>query len=135
MPLLDIFLTMIWFFLFLAWIWLLIAIFGDIFRSEMSGWAKAAWTVFVFVLPLFGVLIYLIAHGGDMQHRSMRQAAALEEAQRDYIRNIAQPSVSTADELTKLADLRTAGVITTDEFEAQKARLLSATQDTARTGG
>ena len=72
MPLLDLFWAMLWFFLFFAWIWLLISIFADIFRSDdLGGWAKAFWTIFVVILPLLGVLVYLIARGGSMQERAM----------------------------------------------------------------
>ena len=75
MPLLDLFWTLLWFFLFIAWIWLLIAIFADIFRNEMSGWGKAGWVFFVIILPFLGVLIYLIAHGDDMQNRAVVTSA------------------------------------------------------------
>ena len=72
MPLMDLFWSMLWFFLFFAWIWLLITIFSDIFRShDLSGWGKAFWTIFVVILPWLGVLIYLIARGGSMQERAM----------------------------------------------------------------
>ncbi len=125
MPLLDLFWTMLWFFLFVAWIWLLISVFGDIFRTDMSGGAKAAWTVFVVLVPLIGVLTYLIAHGGDMQQRSVRHAARVQQAQDDYIRGVAGTSASTADELAKLAQLRDTGVLSSDEFRSQKARLLA----------
>jgi thiosulfate reductase cytochrome b subunit len=127
MPLLDIFWTMLWFFLFFAWIWLLISIFADIFRSDMSGWSKALWTIFVIVLPLLGVLIYLIVNGGDMQERSIKQASDLEKAQQDYIRSVAGggEGASTADELAKLGELRDKGVISAEEFDAQKAKLLA----------
>lgn len=126
MPLFDIFWAMLGFFLFFAWIWLLVSIFGDIFRSDISGWAKAGWTVFVIVLPLLGVLVYLIANGGQMHERSMRQSEQLEEAQRSYIQRVAgSGSPSTADELAKLAELRDAGVLTSDEFAQQKAKLLA----------
>lgn len=135
MPLLDIFWAMLWFFLFFAWIWLLISIFGDIFRSDTSGWAKAGWTVFVIALPLLGVLVYLIANGGEMQERSMRQAAEAERAQRDYIRGLASSSTSTADELAKLAELRDTGVISDAEFDGQKATLLAGTRDVAGGSG
>jgi len=124
MPLLDLFWTMLWFFLFIMWIWLLISIFSDIFRREMSGWAKAGWVFFLIVLPLLGALIYLIANGGDMQARSVRDYQAMESAQKDYIRQVAGTG-STADELEKLAGLRDSGVITADEFATQKAKLLA----------
>jgi hypothetical protein len=123
MPLLDLFWTMLWFFLFIMWIWLLISIFSDIFRREMSGWAKAGWVFFLIVLPLLGALIYLIANGGDMQARSVKDYQAMESAQKDYIRQVAGTG-STADELEKLASLRDSGVISADEFAAQKAKLL-----------
>ena len=124
MPILDIFWTILWFFLFFIWIWMLISIFGDIFRSDMSGWGKAGWSIFIVILPFLGVLIYLIVHGGDMQDRSVRAASRSEQAQRDYIRSVAG-SGSTADELAKLAELKNQGVISDQEFEAQKAKLLA----------
>ncbi len=125
MPLFDLFWSMLWFFLFIAWIWLLISIFGDIFRSDMSGGAKAGWIVFVVVLPFLGVLIYVIVNGGKMQERSVRQAEMIDRAQRDYVKSVAGGQTSSADELTKLADLKSRGVISDQEFEAQKAKILS----------
>lgn len=125
MPLLDLFWTILYIFVLFAWIWLLIAVFGDIFRSDMGGWGKAGWTIFVIVLPLLGVLIYLIVNGGDMQERSARDAIAADQAQRDYIRSVAGTSTSTADELTKLSALRDSGVISQSEFDTQKAKLLA----------
>jgi hypothetical protein len=123
MPLLDLFWTMLWFFLFFAWIWLLVMVLTDLFRSDMSGWGKALWTIFVVVLPLLGVLLYLIVHGGKMQERSLRYAATMEERQRDYIKSVAN-SPSTADEISKLAELHDRGVITDNEFNTKKAALL-----------
>lgn len=124
MPLLDLFLTMLWFFLFVVWIWLLITVYSDIFRSDdLSGVAKAAWVVFVLLLPYIGVLAYLIVRGSKMQERRMREAAAADAAVKDYIRDVSG-TTSAADELVKLADLRDRGVITDAEFEAQKAKLL-----------
>ncbi|MGI9667891.1 MAG: SHOCT domain-containing protein [Acidimicrobiia bacterium] len=125
MPILDLFFAMLWFFLFFLWIWLLITIFVDIFRSEISGWAKAGWVVFVIVLPFLGVLVYLIANGGKMQERAMKQAAQQQQAQAAYIQDVAGSSSSNADELSKLADLHKQGVLTDDEFAAQKAKLLA----------
>ncbi|HZY27657.1 MAG: SHOCT domain-containing protein [Jiangellaceae bacterium] len=127
MPLLDLFWTMLWFFLFIAWIWLLIAIVTDIFRSDdLSGFAKALWILFVIIVPWLGALIYLIARGGKMQDREMRDATERAKAQRQYIQEVASTSgTSSAEELTKLAQLRDSGVITADEFEAQKAKLLA----------
>lgn len=127
MPLLDLFWAMLWFFLFFAWIWLLISIFSDIFRSDdLSGWAKAFWTIFVVVLPLLGVLVYLIARGGSMQERAVAEMAAREKATRQYIQEVSSGSgASTADELEKLGKLRDQGVLSPDEFNAQKAKLLA----------
>ena len=125
MPLLDLFWSMLWFFMFFLWIWLLIMIFADIFRSEISGWGKAGWVLFVIVLPFLGVLIYLIANGDDMQNRSMKQATDAQNAQREYIQSVAGGGSSSADEIEKLASLRDSGHITNEEFQAQKAKLLA----------
>jgi len=123
MPLLDLLWAMLWFFLFIVWIWLLITIFVDIFRSDMSGWAKAFWVIFVIILPLLGVLIYLIVHGKDMQNRAVDQAVAQDQAQRDYIQSVA--TTSDADELEKLKKLHDDGTLTDDEYAAQKAKVLN----------
>ena len=126
MPLLDLFWAMLWFFLFFAWIWLLISVFGDIFRSsDLSGWAKAFWILFVVLLPYLGVLVYLIARGGKMQERAVEDMAKREEATKQYIQQAAGGGVSTADEITKLAQLRDQGHLTPAEFEAQKAKILA----------
>ncbi|HUY66508.1 MAG TPA: SHOCT domain-containing protein [Acidimicrobiales bacterium] len=124
-PLLSIFWTMLEFFLFFLWIWLLIVIFADIFRShDMGGLAKALWVIFVIILPFLGVLIYLIARGGSMQERAAAQAQRQQQAFDSYVKETAGSSGS-ADELAKLADLKAKGVLTDAEFEAQKAKLLS----------
>ena len=125
MPLLDLFWTLLWFFLFIAWIWLLIAIFADIFRNEMSGWGKAGWVFFVIILPFLGVLIYLIAHGDAMQNRAVQSQANQEAAQRAYIQDAAESGGSSADQLEKLASLHQQGVLTDEEFQTQKAKLLT----------
>ena len=123
MPLSDLFFTMLWFFLFFAWIWVLISIVTDIFRSDdMGGFAKALWLIFVLLLPLLGVLVYIIARGDGMTRRTIKQAAEQEQAARAYIQDAAR--VSPADELAELAELRSSGVITEEEFAAQKAKLL-----------
>ncbi len=122
-PLLNVFWWMLWFFMFMIWIWLLISIFADIFRSPMSGWAKAGWTIFVIILPFLGVLVYLIANGGKMQERSMEQAAAAQQAQNAYIKSVAGTE-TTADQLKTLSDLHDAGKLSDEEFAAQKAKLL-----------
>lgn len=125
-PLLELFWTMLWFFLFIAWIWLLITLIADIFRSrDMGGWAKALWTLFIIVLPILGALVYLIARGGSMAERTAEEYGQREQAFREYVRTAAGPGPSVGDELTKLAGLRDAGTITEQEFQAQKAKLLS----------
>ena len=128
MPLLDLFWAMLWFFLFFVWIWLLITVFADIFRSDdLSGWGKALWVLFVIILPYLGVLVYLIARGKSMQERAISQAAAQEKATRAYIQEVAASpaGASTAEELAKLAQLKDSGVITEEEFAAQKAKVLA----------
>jgi putative oligomerization/nucleic acid binding protein/phospholipase D-like protein len=125
-PLLSIFWTMLEFFVFFLWIYLLIVIFSDIFRShDMGGFAKAVWVLFVIILPYIGVLIYLIVRGGSMHERAVAQAQRQQQAFDDYVRQAAGGS-SQAEELTKLADLKEKGVLSDAEFEAQKAKLLSA---------
>jgi Short C-terminal domain/Phospholipase_D-nuclease N-terminal len=124
-PLLDLFWTILWIFGFIIWIWLLIMIFGDIFRShDIGGWAKALWTIFVIVLPLLGILVYLIARGGGMHERAAQQAQQQQQAFEAYVRQSAGTS-NTADELAKLVDLKNSGALTDAEFEAQKAKLLA----------
>jgi hypothetical protein len=124
-PLLGIFWTMLWFFLFFIWIWILISVFADIFRShDLGGFAKALWVIFVVVVPFLGVLVYLIARGKSMQERAMQRAAQQEQDFRGYVQDVAGSSGS-ADELAKLADLKERGVLTDAEFEAEKSKILS----------
>lgn len=126
-PLLDFLLSVLWFFLFIAWLWLAFTVIFDIFRSaDLSGWAKALWMIFVIFLPFLGVFLYLIVRGGKMHERAARQAQANQRAFDEYVRSAAGTSASTADELQKLAGLRDSGVITPAEFEAQKGKLLGA---------
>jgi ABC-type multidrug transport system fused ATPase/permease subunit len=123
-PLLSLFWSMFEFFLLVVWIWLLIWVFIDIFRSrDLSGWAKALWVLFVVILPYLGVLVYLIARGGSMHERAEQQARRQDEAWRSYVQQSA--GTSTADQLAKLADLRDRGVISAAEFESEKAKVLA----------
>jgi hypothetical protein len=118
--------SMVWFFLFFLWIWLLIMVFGDIFRSrDLSGWAKALWTIFVIVTPYLGVFVYLIARGGRMHEHDVAQAQAQDAAMQQYIRNVAGSDGGPADQLSQLAALRDRGVLTDAEFEQLKARTLT----------
>jgi hypothetical protein len=123
----QVFWSMLWFFLFFIWIWLLISLFGDIFRSaDLSGGAKAMWTIFIIILPFLGVLVYLIVRGNSMQERALKDAASQEAQFRGYVQSVAGASGGgTADEIAKLADLRDKGVISQAEFDAAKAKALT----------
>jgi ABC-type multidrug transport system fused ATPase/permease subunit len=122
-PLADLFGTMLGLFVFIIWFWLLIMIFGDIFRSrDMGGGAKAFWVIFIIVFPFLGILIYLIARGGKMHERAEQAAQAQQKSFDDYVKKAA--GASSSDELAKLADLKAKGVLTDAEFEAQKAKIL-----------
>jgi len=125
-PLLNVFWTMFEFFLWVIWIWILIMVFIDIFRSDdLSGWGKALWFLFVLIIPLIGVLVYLIARGGKMHEHAARQAQAQDQQFRALVQDAAG-SQTTADQLSKLADLRDRGVISAEEFEREKAKVLAA---------
>jgi len=125
-PLLGVFWTILEVFLFVIWFWILITVFIDIFRSQdLSGGAKALWFLFVLFIPLIGVLVYLIARGSSMQERATRQAQQQDQAFRSYVQEAAGEGSSTADQLAKLADLRDRGVITAQEFDQQKAKILA----------
>ena len=124
----QVFLSMLWFFLFFIWIWLLIAVFSDIFRShDMGGWAKAFWVIGIIILPYLGVFIYLIARGHKMAEHAQQAAAAQDAAAKAYIQQAAGSGGggSAADEIQRLADLKSQGVISDAEFEAGKAKALS----------
>ena len=124
-PVLGVFWTILMIFLWVIWFWILITIIIDIFRShDLSGWAKALWFVFILFLPLVGVLVYLIARGGKMHEHQVRQAQLQEEQLRSYVQQTAGPQ-SSADQLAKLADLRDRGVITAEEFDREKAKILA----------
>ncbi len=124
-PVLGVFWTIFMIFLWVVWFWILITIIIDIFRShDLSGWVKALWFVFILFLPLVGVLVYLIARGGKMHEHQVRQAQLQEEQLRSYVQQAAGPQ-SSADQLAKLADLRDRGVITAEEFDREKAKILA----------
>jgi membrane protein implicated in regulation of membrane protease activity len=124
-PLLGAFWTIFEIFLWVLWLWVLIYVFIDIFRSrDLSGGVKALWFLFVLFIPLIGVLVYLIARGGKMQERATQEAQQQDQAFRAYVQDAAGSGNST-DQLAKLADLRDRGVITADEFEREKAKILA----------
>jgi len=126
-PLGGVFLSMLYFFLFFIWIYILITVFIDIFRSQdMNGWVKALWAIFVIIVPFLGVFVYLIARGGKMQERSVRDAAQQQSDFDAYVRQTAGTSgTDVASQLSELADLKAQGVLTDAEFEAQKAKVLA----------
>jgi hypothetical protein len=123
--------SIFWFMILFAWIGLLFRIFGDLFGDhELSGWGKALWTVFLFVLPWLGAVIYLIARGRSMNERALARAQRSQEAFGQYVRETAGASTSTADELSKLAELRDRGTISDEEFQHAKAKLLGRQPET-----
>jgi Short C-terminal domain/Phospholipase_D-nuclease N-terminal len=125
-PLLGAFWTIFIIFLWVLWFWILITVFIDIFRShDLNGVEKTLWFLFVLLIPLVGVLVYLIARGGKMHEHATRDARAQDEAFRAYVQDAAGTQASPADQLAKLADLRDRGVITPEEFEREKAKILA----------
>ena len=118
-PFLDVFWTMILFFCWIAWFWMLILIVGDLFRRDISGWAKAAWCVFLIVLPFLGVFIYLVTQGDGLAERSNKRLRA--QAQR--VLDTAEPAGS-ADEIAKAKQLLDSGAISQAEFDSLKQKAL-----------
>ena len=119
----QVFLSMMWFFLFFVWIWLLISVFADIFRSQdLGGGSKAFWVIFVIIFPYLGVFVYLIARGGKMHEHAVQQVQAQDAAAREYIRDATS---SPASELAQLADLKAKGGIDEAEFQRLKAKALA----------
>ncbi|RAG85861.1 SHOCT domain-containing protein [Streptacidiphilus pinicola] len=129
-PMLNVFWTMLEFFLWILWFFLLFKILTDLFRNhEMKGWHKALWIIFVIVLPFLGVLVYVIVHGRDMSQRDVQQAQQADAAFKSYIRDAAGTSGSGGgshvDELSRLAQLHSSGALTTEEYQKAKDKLLA----------
>jgi Short C-terminal domain/Phospholipase_D-nuclease N-terminal len=123
-PFIDVFWSMIIFFFWVIWIWIVITVLIDIFRRhDIGGFAKALWVIFVVILPWLGVLIYLIAEHDGMRERSLKQAQAQRREFDDYVRDTA--GGGTATEIAKAKELLDAGAITPEEFEALKAKALA----------
>ena len=123
MPLLHVLWSIFLIFLLVAWIWVLISVIADVFRSkDLNGFAKALWIIGIIIIPWLGVLVYLMVRGDGMHERSMQVAMEMDKMQREYIKSVAD--ISPADELAKLAELKEKGVITDEEFAAQKAKIL-----------
>jgi hypothetical protein len=124
-PILDVFWTILIFFLWVIWFWLLITVFADIFRRrDLSGWAKAAWCIFVIVLPYLGVFIYLITQGKHMSERNLRDAQAAQSELDDRIKSVAGTG-GAATEIEKAKQLLDSGAITQAEYDAIKQRALA----------
>lgn len=119
--------SILWFFVFFMWIWLVISIFGDILRNhEMSGGAKALWSLFIIFIPFLGVFMYLIVNGRSMNDRQVQAMQAQQEAMNSYIRQAAGTGGgSTAEELKNLAELHAAGTLNDEEYAAAKKKALS----------
>jgi hypothetical protein len=118
--------SMLWFFMFFIWIWLLITVFADIFRShDLGGFAKFLWVFFVIFMPFLGVFVYFIARGHKMSEHALEAAQAQDAAAKAYIRSAAgSGGASPADELARLADLKAKGVIDDAEYNKLKAKVV-----------
>ena len=115
---------MILFFFWVAWIRMQILILSDVFRRDISGWAKAGWCVFLIVLPFLGALIYLIVHGKDLTERRVRDAQASQANFDQYVRTVASDGGS-AGEIERAKQLLDSGAINQTEFERLKAKALA----------
>jgi Short C-terminal domain/Phospholipase_D-nuclease N-terminal len=126
-PLLNLFWTMLYFFMWTIWLFAVITVFLDIFRShDLSGGAKALWFVFVLFIPVVGVVVYLIARGGGMHDRLERRSARENEEFVSYVEQGSGGTAGgTADQIERLAVLHDSGVLTDDEFEREKSKVLS----------
>jgi hypothetical protein len=129
----EVFLSMLWLFLWIIWIWLLVMVFVDIFRShDLSGWVKALWVIFVVLLPYLGVLVYLIARGSKIHEHAVRDVQAQDTYARQYIREtVGASGGGPADQIAKLADLKAQGVIDDEEFARLKAKVVESTTSPA----
>ncbi|MFD8867407.1 MULTISPECIES: SHOCT domain-containing protein [unclassified Streptomyces] len=124
-PLLNVFMTTVWVFLWILWFILLFRVIGDLFRDDtMSGWAKAGWCFFVVVLPFLGIFVYLVARGRGMGERESKAAMKAEADLKDFVRETA--ASGHAAELSKLVELKNHGDITAEEYEQAKAKVLAA---------
>ena len=125
MNLWDVFLSIFWFMILFAWIMLLVSILTDIFRDhELSGWGKAGWVLFLVVVPWLGALVYLIARGASMNARARDQAMRRAQEYGEYAEYVNRGTKTSADELTKLADLKANGHLTEEEYQTAKASVL-----------
>jgi hypothetical protein len=121
-PFLDVMWTMLVFFMWVIWFWLLIVIFTDLFRRDLSGWAKAGWVIFLIILPYLGVLIYLITQSKAMAERRNQEAQAAQSQFDSYVRTV---SGGSAEQIAKGKELLDSGAITPEEYEALKRKALA----------
>jgi hypothetical protein len=127
-PFLDILWTMILFFFWIAWIWMLVVILSDVFRRDMSGWGKAAWCIFLIFLPFLGALVYLITNGSSMTERRVRDMQDSQKQFDSYVRSVANDGAGNggpASEIAKAKSLLDSGTITEAEFASLKAKALA----------
>jgi uncharacterized membrane protein YcjF (UPF0283 family) len=125
-PFMDVLWSMIIFFVWVAWIWTLIMIIGDLFRRhDTSGWAKAAWVAFLIILPFLGVLVYLIVNGHGMGQRGAERAQAAQSQFNEYVQSVAKDGGGAASELEKAKGLLDSGALTQAEYDALKAKLIA----------
>ena len=123
-PFLDVLWSMVIFFAFIIWIWLLITVFADVFRRrDIGGGMKAVWIIFVILLPYLGVLIYLIAEHNGMADRSLAQVQQAQQQTDAYIKSVA--GATPADQIAQAKTLLDAGTINQAEFDAMKAKALA----------
>jgi hypothetical protein len=132
MNLWDVMISIFWFMLLVAWFWLLISIISDLFRDEeLSGWGKAAWCIFLIVVPWIGALTYLIARGRSMGERQSREMARNEQAFRAYVQEAAGSGGGVADQLDRLTTLRDQGKISNEDYEQAKRQVLGGARTAA----
>lgn len=125
-PLFDVMWTMVVFFAWVIWFWLLILIFADLFRrQDLSGWAKAGWVILVLVLPYLGVLIYLITQSRGMGERRTTEARTTQAQFDEHIRSVTSTNTGPADEIARAKQLLDSGDITAQEYEALKQKALA----------
>jgi Phospholipase_D-nuclease N-terminal/Short C-terminal domain len=124
-PFLDVFWTMLVFFFWVIWIWILITVLIDLFRRhDISGWGKAAWALFVIVLPYLGVFVYLITQGGKMAERRAEEIRASQASFDDYVRNVST-SAGPSDQIARGKELLDSGAISQEEFDQLKRKALA----------
>jgi len=117
--------SIFWFFIFFLWIWLVVMVFADIIRSELSGFSKMIWAIAIIFLPYIGVFSYLLVHGDGMNKRRDPTSASYEQNVQNYPRDANTPTKSASDELADLAALHHSGAISEREFEQAKAKVIA----------